>query len=224
MSVMTDSTSLAPSAHVLVMGGTFDPVHIGHLIIAEQVREHLRARGVLFIPTGQPPHKPGRVLSAAEHRHEMTLAATRDNPHFRVSRLEIDRAGPSYALDTVRALRAERGPQTEVIFILGADQALELMTWHRAAEVLQEARFVTVPRPGYDLGLLPQRLGAAAGRVQVLALRELAISASDIRARAAAGLSLRYLVPEPVRQFILAHGLYQTSDGNCRAEEQSPQP
>lgn len=221
---MTESAARRQGESLLVMGGTFDPIHIGHLIIAEQVREHLGAAGVLFMPTGQPPHKPGRALSAAEARYAMTTLATADNPHFRVSRLEIDRAGPSYALDTVRALRAQHGPQTEVIFILGADQALELMTWHRATEVLQEARFVTVPRPGYDLGLLPQRLGAAAGRVQVLALRELAISASDIRARAAAGLSLRYLVPEPVRQFILAHRLYQTSNGSRRDGERSSQP
>ncbi len=221
---MTESTARTQGESLLVMGGTFDPIHIGHLIIAEQVREHLGAAAVLFMPTGQPPHKPGRTLSAAEARYAMTTLATADNPHFSVSRLEIDRAGPSYALDTVRALRAQHGPQTEVIFILGADQALELMTWHRATEVLQEARFVTVPRPGYDLGLLPQRLGAAAGRVQLLALRELAISASDIRARAAAGLSLRYLVPEPVRQFILAHRLYQTSNGNRRDGERSSQP
>jgi nicotinate-nucleotide adenylyltransferase len=206
------------------MGGTFDPIHVGHLIIAEQVREQLHQDSVLFMPTGQPPHKPGRARSPAEDRYAMTVLATEGNPRFSVSRLEIERPGPSYALDTIRALRAESGADTDLTFILGADQALELMTWHRAAEVVRETRFVTVPRPGYDLGLLPQRLGPAAERVQVLPLRELAISASDIRARATAGLSLRYLVPEPARQYILTHGLYRAATAQCRSQEPSSPP
>lgn len=200
------------------MGGSFDPIHLGHLLIAEQVREQLGLGAVLFIPGGQPPHKPGRELAAAEHRLAMAVLATRDNPGFAVSRLELDRPGPSYALDTIRALRAEGGPGAEVIYILGADQALELMTWHRATEVVQETRFVVVPRPGSDLGQLPARLGSAAERVTVLPLAELPISASEVRARVAAGRSIRYLVPESVREYILSQGLYRPATGSTRQE------
>lgn len=206
---MTDRAALLQSGPVAVLGGTFDPIHVGHLLIAEQVREALGLSEVLFIPCGRPPHKPDRVPAPARHRLAMVALAIAGNEGFGLSRLEVDRPGPSYALDTIRALKAERGPDTEISFILGADQALELMTWYRAAEVLAEARFVTVPRPGWDLGELPARLGAAAERVRVLSLPELPISASDIRARVAAGRSIRYLVPEPVREYVLAEGLYR---------------
>jgi nicotinate-nucleotide adenylyltransferase len=210
---MEDCTTRRGPQTMAVMGGSFDPIHLGHLLIAERVREHLGLGSVLFIPCGRPPHKPGCDLAAAEHRFAMAVLATRDNPGFAVSRLELDRPGPSYALDTIRALRAQGGPEAEVTYILGADQALDLMTWHRAVEVVQESRFVVVPRPGSDLTQLPARLGPAAERATVLPLAELPISASDVRARVAAGRSIRYLVPESVREYILSHGLYRAGCG-----------
>lgn len=198
---------------VAVMGGTFDPIHVGHLAIAEQVRDRLGLDLVLFIPCGQPPHKPGRQLSPADDRYQMALLATRDNPRFVVSRLELDRPGPSYALDTLRALQAQYGAGTEVLYILGADQILDLPSWYRAEEVMAEGRFVAVPRPGYDLAAMPERLGKYAAHVEVLDLPLLEISASDLRARVAAGESIRYLTPEAVREYVLSRGLYRTADG-----------
>lgn len=212
---MAEQVTDSGVARVVVLGGSFDPIHVGHLAVAEQVAERLALKQVLFLPCGQPPHKSGRRLAAAEDRYRMALLATRDNARFAVSRLELDRPGPSYTIDTIRALKAQHGPATEVLLIVGADQILELPTWYRASEVMAEARFVTMPRPGYDLSALPERLGEYAARVQVLPLTELAISASDLRQRAARGQSLRYLTPAPVCEYILSRGLYRDPAG-CR--------
>lgn len=197
---------------VAVMGGTFDPIHHGHLAAAEETAEHYGASRVIFMPNRQPPHKRGYAVSPAEDRYLMTVLATNSNPRFEVSRLELDREGPSYTIDTLRALRALLGEQTPLLFITGADAVLEIATWHEAEAVLREGRFVAVHRPGYDLGRLATAVGPEAMRhIEPIALRELDISSTDLRERVARGQSIRYLTPEPVREYIARRGLYRTN-------------
>lgn len=196
-----------------VMGGTFDPIHYAHLAVAEEAADRVGIEHVLFIPCGQPPHKKAYQISAAEHRYLMTVLATNDNPRFSVSRLELDRPGPSYTIDTLRQLRRDYGPECEIYFITGADAVLEIMTWYQSEAVLEEGRFIAVHRPGYDLDPLDTLLGSARPNVQSLALRELDISSTDLRQRAAQGLSLRYLTPPPVIDYINRHGLYRRPPG-----------
>jgi nicotinate-nucleotide adenylyltransferase len=164
---------------------------------------------VIFIPAGQPPHKLDYPVSASEHRCAMTLLGTISNPAFEVSRIEIDREGPSYAVDTLRRLKEQYGPDAELYFILGADEALYLPKWHEAESLPGLARFIAAPRPGFDLGelsaVLPERLLAA---IDVLPMQPIHISSTDLRARVASGQSIRYLVPEPVEAYISKMGLY----------------
>lgn len=196
---------------VAVLGGTFDPIHHGHLAVAEQVADCYRLQQVIFMPNRVPPHKQALGISSAANRYRMTALAVADNPRFTVSRLELDREGPSYTLDTLRALRAQLGPEGAIYFIIGADAVLEIGTWHEAAALLREGRFIAVHRPGYDLQRLAAAVGEAAmAHIEPLALPELDISSTDLRAKVAAGQSIRYLTPEPVREYIMCHKLYCT--------------
>lgn len=197
-------------SRVGVMGGTFDPIHHGHLAAAEQVADRYALDRVVFMPAGQPPHKPEREVSPAEDRYLMTVLATNSNPRFVTSRLELDRPGPSYTIDTLRALRQTLGPDCEVHFIIGADAVLEVLSWHEAEAVLREARFIAVHRPGYDLGRLAGVTGSlAAASIEPFGLPELDISGTDLRRRVAEGRSLRYLTPDPVIDYIERRGLYR---------------
>ncbi len=182
------------------MGGTFDPIHHGHLVAAEEARYAFSLDRLLFIPAGHPWQK-GRHVAPAEERYEMTQLAIADNPAFEVSRIEIDRAGPTYTVDTLRALRAEK-PDAELVFITGADAIREILTWKDPDEALALATFVAVTRPGYELERLPSQ------KIEVLEIPALAISSTDIRARVAAGRPIRYLVPDPVAAHIKVHDLY----------------
>ena len=199
---------------VAVLGGTFDPIHHGHLAAAELVADQYGLDRVLFMPNRVPPHKPGHEISPAEDRYLMAVLATNSNPRFGVSRLELDREGPSYTLDTLRSLRAALGPDCAIYFIIGADAALEIATWHEAEAVLSEGRFIAVHRPGYDLERLASVIGPA-GMVHIepLALPELDISSTNLRERVAAQQSIRYLTPEPVVDYIQRRGLYRTQSG-----------
>jgi len=194
------------------MGGTFNPIHFGHLAAAEAAREAFGLDRVIFIPSGHPPHKDPSQVIAAEHRFQMTLLATQDNPFFQVSRLEIDRPGPSYTVETLRRLR-DLHPQAELFFITGADAVAELPSWRHYEEILRLSQVIAVTRPGYTLPAekdFPQRAnGDAPGpRVLTLQVPAVAISSRDIRERVRLGLSIRYLVPEPVREYIYRHRLY----------------
>jgi len=192
------------------MGGTFDPVHHGHLWAAEDSRLRFGLGGVVFIPCGQAPHKPGEGITPAEHRYAMALLATAGNPHFAVSRTEIERPGPSYTIDTVREFRARYGPGTELFFITGADAVLQIVAWHEPEALLRECRLIAVARPGHDLSRLADHLGMAwAARVEVVDVRSLDISSTEIRRRVAEGLSVRYLAPDPVCEYIAKHSLYR---------------
>jgi nicotinate-nucleotide adenylyltransferase len=202
-------------ARIGILGGSFDPIHVGHLVIAESARDQLRLDRVLFVPAASPPHKPHRTLAPAADRVAMARAAVRGNPAFEVSTIEIRRGGTSYTLDTLLELGAQLPRGTEMHFLVGADSALEIDTWHEVRRVLDLAHFVILPRPGFRLDAL-ERLANRIGPRRVAALRRslldspiLEISSSDIRRRVASGLSIRYLVPEVVRRHIERQGLYR---------------
>ncbi len=188
-----------------IMGGTFDPVHLGHLVTAEQARADLGLDEVVFIPAGQPWQKKGTTPS--EHRYLMTVLATAGNPAFSVSRAEVDRDGPTYTVDTLRRLRRRR-PDDDLFFITGADAILNILTWKDAEDCLELAVFVAATRPGHDLAALEAE--GLTSHVRVLDVPALAISSTDIRDRMAAGRSVSYLIPQEVEQYARKHGLYHT--------------
>ena len=192
------------------MGGTFNPVHLGHLVTAEQARADLGLDEVVFIPAGQPWQKP-HAVAAAEHRYLMTVLATAANPAFSVSRLEIDRNGPTYTVDTLRRLH-ERMPGSRLVFVTGADAILSILTWKDAEECLELAEFVAATRPGHDLG--PLKESGLHDRVITFDVPALAISSTDIRDRFKAGRSVTYLIPREVESYARKHGLYGSADAD----------
>ncbi len=189
-----------------IMGGTFDPIHHGHLVAASEVSSLFELDEVIFVPTGEPWQKTERQVSPAEHRYLMTVIATASNPRFWVSRVDIDRAGPTFTVDTIRDIAAQR-PGVELYFITGADALGQILSWERAEEALQLARFVGVTRPGYELtdAHLPT------DSVTLLDVPAMAISSSDCRARVQRGQPVWYLVPDGVVQYINKHRLYRTA-------------
>ena len=199
-----------------VFGGTFDPPHYGHLAIAEEAAEQLDLPCVLFVPTGQPPHKPGAPVTPAAHRARMAELAIADNPRFRLSCVDVERPGPSYTADLLALLRAEHGVDTELYFICGMDMLASFLTWHEPARVIAQCQLVAVTRPGVapvDVAALEAALPAARERVHLLRAPGLDVSGTELRARVAAGRSIRYLVPPAVAAYIGAHRLYH-ADGN----------
>jgi nicotinate-nucleotide adenylyltransferase len=200
------------------MGGTFDPIHHGHLVAAEEARWQFELDQVLFIPTGRPWQKPVGV-SPAEDRYLMTVIATASNPAFSVSRLEIDHQGPTYTIDTLRRLRAGLPQGSRLFFITGADAVLQILTWKEPDQVLAEAEFIAATRPEFDLESLVSRVPGATGRVHRLEIPALAISSTAIRARVARGAPVQYLVPDGVAHYIHKNGLYRGPAGTA-----SPDP
>ncbi|MGH8933312.1 MAG: nicotinate-nucleotide adenylyltransferase [Egibacteraceae bacterium] len=190
-----------------IMGGTFDPIHLGHLVTAEQARAELSLDEIIFVPAGQPWQKD-RDVTPAEHRYLMTVLATAANPSFTVSRVELRRAGPTYTVDTLHAIR-DAVPGARLYFVTGADAILNILTWRAAAECLKLADFVAATRPGYDLKTL-ERHGLR-DHVTVLDVPALAISSSDVRARFASARPVRYLIPHEVEEYARKHGLYRAT-------------
>ena len=188
------------------MGGTFDPIHHGHLVAASEVQAWFDLDEVIFVPTGAPWQKAHREVSPAEHRYLMTVIATAANPRFRVSRVDIDRDGPTYTIDTLRDLRAEL-PDAELYFITGADALAEIFTWRDAAELFELANFVGCTRPGYEMDA-DSLDGIPAERVTLVEIPALAISSTDCRERKRRGEPVWYLVPDGVVQYIAKHALY----------------
>jgi len=188
-----------------VMGGTFDPIHHGHLVAASEVAMFFSLDEVVFVPTGQPWQKDDRKVSPSEDRYLMTVIATASNPRFSVSRIDIDRGGPTYTIDTLRDLRAERGEETSLYFITGADALSRMMSWQDVNELFELAHFVGVTRPGHRLS----GDGLPDGRVSLLEVPALAISSTDCRQRVANGLPIWYLVPDGIVQYIAKRRLYR---------------
>lgn len=190
-----------------VMGGTFDPIHHGHLVAASEVAHRFNLDDVVFVPTGEPWQKDTRKVSPAEDRYLMTVIATASNPRFSVSRVDIDRPGNTYTVDTLKDLREQRGENVDLFFISGADAIRQILTWRGADELFDLAHFVGVTRPGVpmtadDLAHLP------AGKVTLLEVPALAISSTDCRDRTRAGQPIWYLVPDGIVQYIAKRGLY----------------
>lgn len=191
-----------------VMGGTFNPIHFGHLVTAEEALHQFALDEVVFVPAGRPWQKEGIEVAPPEDRYLMTVIATASNARFRVSRTELDRDGPTYTVDTLRHLRRDLG-DVDLFFITGADAILEILTWKAPGEVLSLAVFIAATRPGYDLERLSKELPAGMeDRVQVMEIPALAISSTDIRRRVGEGRPIRYLVPEGVARYIEKTRLY----------------
>jgi len=194
-----------------ILGGTFDPIHYGHLFITEEARVRIPLERVLFVPAAQPPHKARTTITAPEHhRLRMVELAIASNPYFEVSRVDIDRPGPHYSVDMIPLLQEEYGPQTEFYFIMGLDSLTELPTWHEPARLLELCRLAVASREGYDANLqaLERTLPGISARTLLLDTPELEISSTDIERRIKEGLPIKYLLPEAVEEYIHAHRLY----------------
>ena len=194
-----------------ILGGTFDPIHLGHLIIAEEVRIKLGLNEIIFIPTGQPWLKVDHSVTPAIQRTEIVRLAIEDNPHFKLCTLEVERTGPSYSVDTVAALREQLGAHP-LFFILGSDSIAELHLWKEPCRLVQMCKLVVVPRVGLsppDLKSLERSIPGVSDRVIQLDAPVIDISSSEIRQRLAQGLSVRYLVPDEVGRYIARKELYR---------------
>ncbi len=196
-----------------VFGGTFDPPHVGHLAAAEHVRQVHHLDQVIFVPVGKPPHKASDRLTSARHRYLMTVLATLENPHFTVSRVEIDRRGISYTVDTLRQLRAEFGEENEYFFLIGYDALNAFHTWREPEQILQMCRLIALARPGYSLHELPEKLGSLytdfRDRIIIAEMPQFDVSSREIREQIAEGASVRYRVHELVLNYIERFGLYR---------------
>lgn len=195
-----------------VFGGTFDPPHIGHLIIATELRHALSLDRVLFLPAGRPPHKEGQIVSADEHRLEMLRLALADAPDFGVSTVDLDRLGPSYTADTLAILQMQLGP-ADLVFLMGEDSLRDLPTWHEPNLVASRAELGVARRPGVvvDTDSVFSAVPVARGRVHLVEVPEIDISSRDLRQRVASGRPIRFQVPRPVEAYIRRHGLYRLS-------------
>lgn len=200
-------------AGIGIMGGTFDPIHYGHLVTAEGARCDFGLDMVIFVPAARPPHKEPRRILAAEHRLRMTALAVATNPHFSVSALEVERQGPSYTIDTVREMQLTY-PGREIYFITGADAVLEILTWKNVGDLMEMCFFIAATRPGYQLESLRGKLASLpsrqVARIHSLMVPALAISSTDIRQRVRQGRPIKYLLPETVEAHIHREGLYRT--------------
>jgi nicotinate-nucleotide adenylyltransferase len=197
-----------PRRRVGVMGGTFDPIHHGHLVAASEVQSWFDLDEVVFVPTGEPWQKSDRMVSPAEDRYLMTVVATAANPRFEVSRVDIDRDGPTYTIDTLRDLSATM-PDTDLYFITGADAMAAILSWRDHHELFELAHFVGCTRPGHEMD--PHMLEGLPGeRITLVEIPALAISSTECRGRVQRGEPVWYLVPDGVVQYIGKHGLYRT--------------
>jgi nicotinate-nucleotide adenylyltransferase len=201
------------SSSIGIFGGTFNPIHFGHLIIAEAVREAFGLERVLFVPLGIPPHKSYNEIIGAEHRYGMVECAVRSNPYFEASRVEIDRSGYTYTVDTLKALRSRYGGNAGLYFIIGADVINELTTWKNFTEVFGLCRFIAVNRPGFDAAQAKSDVARLTERyavsVDIIEAPLVDISSTAVRERVKAHRSIKYLVPECIEEYIYNNGLYQ---------------
>jgi nicotinate-nucleotide adenylyltransferase len=193
------------------MGGTFDPIHHGHLVAAEEAMSHFDLDEVMFLPAGQPWMKEHQVVAPREDRYLMTVLGTANNPDFSVSPLEIERPGATHTIDTLHEIRSlrEEDPELEMFFITGADAVLDLWEWKEPDEILDLAHVIAATRPGYDLTVLQKEIAEHNLPITILDVPALAISSTDIRRRVGEGRPIRYLVPDAVLSYIARSGLYK---------------
>jgi len=196
-----------------VIGGTFDPIHYGHLAAAEEARVRVNLEKVLFAVAGLPPHKLDEEVTPVEHRLAMVQLGIFSNPDFELSRVDVDRSGPSYTVDTISILQEQWGQGTEMFFILGLDSLVEVPTWHEPERLIQLCHLVAVARPGFEVDMrqLEDSVPGISSRVEIIGMPEVDISSSDLQRRVREGLPIRYQVPEEVERYIREHRLYQQS-------------
>lgn len=212
---MGSSSSFASLRRVGLLGGTFDPIHFGHLVIAEEVRTVLHLAEMVFVPAGHPPHKPGRIVTEAQHRLAMLELAIASNPHFTISLVDLERPGPSYTVETLQVLRQQWGAQTAIYFVIGGDSLEDLLAWYDPAGILKQlTALVAVQRPGYEEAAgyrdtLEARLPGIKQRLIMVQAPQLDISATDLRRRVAEGRPIKYQTPEAVERYIIEYGLYR---------------
>ncbi|MDI3534209.1 MAG: nicotinate-nucleotide adenylyltransferase [Thermosediminibacterales bacterium] len=196
-----------------IMGGTFDPIHYGHLVTAEGVRAEFNLDYVMFVPAGNPPHKKRYKITDPQHRYLMTVLATVTNPFFEVSRIEIERQGFSYTVDTIKELEKRFPTDTELYFITGADAVLEILTWKEVDRLLAMCKFVAATRPGYEIPELNKKIAEIektySQKIFLVEVPAMAISSTDIRRRVSEGRPIKYLLPESVEYYILKNNLYK---------------
>ena len=208
-----------------VLGGTFDPVHYGHLVVAEEVYTTLQLAEMVFVPAGQPPHKTNAEITIAEHRLEMLELAIASNPHFTISRVDLDRPGPCYTVDTLQLLRKQWGDKTAIYFVIGRDSLEELLSWHDPSGILEQlTHLVAVTRPGYSeseayYDWLEARLPGIKQRLLIVDAPQFDISATDLRKRVAEGRPIKYQTPESVESYIIQYGLYRPKLDGSEWEE-----
>ncbi len=211
---MNQSTDYSQYKKIAIMGGTFNPIHNGHLVAAESVRQQMGIERVIFIPTGKPPHKTTNPV-LDEHRYLMTVLATVSNPRFEVSRTEMDRAGKTYTIDTITEIKAHCSKDCKIYFITGADAIEQILEWKNPEKLLSMCEFVAVTRPGYNrdglLDTISHLKDNYKGRITLLEIPALSISSTDIRHRILAGQTIKYLVPSSVEEYILKFGLYKAN-------------
>ena len=196
-----------------LFGGSFDPIHVGHLHIARQACARLDVERVVFVPAGRPPHKLAQALTEPKHRFEMARLAVAEEPCFSISRIDLDRPGPCYSVDTVRLLQETWGPDARIHFLIGADSLADLPTWYQPRRLLELCQVVVVGRPGYDLDLarLERRFPGAPPVVFLEHVPQIDVSSTEIRRLVSAGCSIEGFVPSAVAAYIKAHGLYRAS-------------
>lgn len=198
-----------------IMGGAFDPIHYGHLVTAEEALSQFNLDKIIFMPTGQPPHKEARKMVVAEERYLMTVMATASHPNFSVSRYEIDKPAPSYTIDTVMAIKRSTAPSSKLFFITGADAVLEILTWKDPDKLAQYCSFIAATRPGYDLSKLELTLkdfkkkGTEFPDVHLMEVPALAISSTDIRLRVKEERPITFLLPQAIANYIKKEKFYQ---------------
>jgi nicotinate-nucleotide adenylyltransferase len=204
---------LSATFRVGLLGGSFDPVHVGHLHIARQARRRLDLDPVVFVPAGRPPHKLDQALTGPDHRFEMVRLALDGEPHFTLSRIDLDRPGPCYSVDTVRLMQERWGPEARIHFLIGADSLVDLPGWYRPRQLLELCQVVAVGRPGYrvDLAALERRFAGAPPVILLESMPLVDVSSTDIRRRVAEGRSIEGLVPPAVAAYIKTHGLYSSA-------------
>ena len=196
-----------------IMGGTFNPIHHGHLVMAEEVRNKFGLDKVIFVPTGNPPHKDSQELAAAQDRYLMTVLATMTNLYFEVSPLEIERQGVSYTIDTIKEFKKTYGKSTKIYFITGADAILSIFTWKNMEDLLESCSFIAATRPGYCLQELKSKIEAInpayLKHIHLVEVPGIAVSSTDVRERIREGKPIKYLMPETVESYIIKNKLYE---------------
>jgi nicotinate-nucleotide adenylyltransferase len=199
-----------------VIGGTFDPIHYGHLAAAEEARVRVNLEKVLFVVALLPPHKLDEDVTPVEHRLAMVRLGIASNPHFEISLVDVDRPGPSFTVDTISMLQEQWGPDTELFFVMGLDSLVEVPTWHQPERLIRLCHLVAVSRPRFEVDMrqLEASVPGISSRVEIIDMPEVDISSSDLQRRVKEGLPIKYQVPEAVERYIIEHRLYEQSAGS----------